>query len=158
MKRDLIHAIRVLAKSPRFTAAALIVLALGIGANSAMFSLVYSVLLSPLPYSKPDRIAVIMATAEHRDQPFSVPPGVYLDYRGRTRSFSAMAAAEIWSPGLTGIGEAEELHGLRTTAALFDVFGVKPAQGRTFLAEDERPDAPRVAVIAASLWKRRFGG
>src|SRR5262249_16471852 len=86
------------------------------------------------------------------------PPGVYLDYRARTHSFNAMAAAEISSPGLTGVGEVEQLHGLRTTAALFEVFGVKAIQGRTFLPEDERPDAPPVAVIAAALWKRGFGG
>jgi putative ABC transport system permease protein len=138
--------------------AALAVLALGIGANSAMFSLVYSVLLRPLPYRDPGRIAVILQTAEHRDTPFSLPPATYLDLRARTRSFSSMAAAELWSPSLTGNGAAEQLHGIRTTAAIFDVFGVPAFRGRTFLPDDERPDAPRVVVIAASLWKRRFGG
>jgi putative ABC transport system permease protein len=158
MRRDVAHAIRVLWKSPRFTAAALVVLALGIGANSAMFSLVYSVLLSPLPYREPARIAVILGTAEHRDMPFSLPPAVFLDFRARTYSFGPMAAAELWSPSLTGTGEAEELHGLRTTAAIFDVFGVPAMQGRTFLPEDEKPGSPKVVVIAASLWRRRFGG
>jgi predicted permease len=158
MIRDLAHAIRVLWKSPRFTIAALIVLALGIGATSAMFSLVYSVLLNPMPYREPDRIAVILGTAEHRDIPFSLPPAVFLDFRARTHSFSDMAAAELWSPSLTGSGDADELHGIRTTAALFDVFGVHAIQGRTFLPEDDRADAPRTVVIAASLWKRRFGG
>jgi putative ABC transport system permease protein len=123
-----------------------------------MFSLVYSVLLRPLPYRDPGKIAVILGTAEHRDMPFSLPPAVFLDFRARTRSFSAMAAAELWSPSLTGSGEAEELHGIRTTAATFDVFGVPAIQGRTFLPEDERPDSPRVVVIATSLWKRRYGG
>src|ERR1041384_2107304 len=132
MGKDLVYAVRVLWKSPRFTLAALTVLALGIGANSAMFSLVYSVLLRPLPYHEPGRIAVILGTAPHRDTPFSLPPAVYLDFRARTHSFGPMAAAELWSPSLTGQADAEELHGLRTTAALFDVFGVKAAQGRTF--------------------------
>jgi putative ABC transport system permease protein len=158
MRRDVAHAVRVLWKSPRFALAALVVLALGIGANSAMFSLVYSVLLRPLPYRDPSKIAIILGTAEHRDMPFSLPPAVFLDFRARTHSFAHMAAAELWSPSLTGNGEAEELHGLRTTAAIFDVFGVPAIQGRTFLPEDEQPDAPRVVVIAASLWKRRFGG
>src|SRR5437660_10768347 len=115
MGKDLLHAVRVLSKSPRFALTALLLLALGIGANSAMFSLVYSVLLRPLPYHQPDRVAVILLTARHRDTPFSMPPADYLDYRTRTRSFGAMAAAEIWSPSLTGSGEPEELHGLRTT-------------------------------------------
>jgi len=152
------HAIRVLWKSPRFTIAALVILALGIGATSAMFSLVYSVFLHPMPYREPDRIAVILGTAEHRDMPFSLPPAVFLDFRARTHSFSDMAAAELWSPSLTGSGDAEELHGIRTTSAMFDVFGVRAIQGRTFLPEDDRADAPRTVVIAASLWKRRFGG
>jgi putative ABC transport system permease protein len=134
------------------------VLALGIGANSAMFSLVYSVLLRPLPYTAPDRVAVILGTAGLRDAPFSLPPADYLDYRRRTHSFGPMAAAELWSASLTGTGEAEELHGIRTTAEIFDVLGVRAALGRTFLAEDDRPEAPQVVVIAASLWKRRFGG
>jgi predicted permease len=158
MRRDVAHAIRVLWKSPRFTLAALLVLALGIGANSAMFSLVYSVLLRPLPYRDAGRIAVILGTAEHRDTQFSLPPGVFLDFRARTHSFSDMAAAELWSPSLTDAGGAEELHGVRATSAIFDVFGVPATHGRTFLAEDQRPDSPRVVVIAASLWKRRFGG
>jgi putative ABC transport system permease protein len=158
MRRDIAHAVRVLSKSPQFTLAALVVLALGIGANSAMFSLVYSVLLRPLPYREPDRIAVIMATPEHRDTQFSLPPAVFLDFRARTHSFSDMAAAELWSASLTDSGGAEELRGIRTTASIFDAFGVPATHGRTFLPEDERPDAPRVVVIAASLWKRRFGG
>ena len=158
MRKDLFHAVRVLWKSPRFAFTAIAVLALGIGANSAMFTLVYSVLLRPLPYAEPDRVAVILGTSPLRDAPFSMPPADYLDYRARTHSFGPMAAAELWSSSLTGTGEAEELRGIRTTAALFDVFGVQAAQGRTFLPEDDRPEAPRVVMLAASLWKRRFGG
>src|SRR5215471_9803886 len=158
MGKDLLHACRVLCKSPRFALTAVFLLALGIGANSAMFGLVYSVLLRPLPYHEPNRVAVILGTSKLRDAPFSVPPADYLDYRARTRSFGPMAAAELWGPSLTGSGEPEELHGVHTTAAIFDVFGVKAQQGRTFLADDDRPDAPRVVVLAASLWKRRFGG
>jgi putative ABC transport system permease protein len=158
MSKDLLHACRVLSKSPRFALTAVAVLALGIGANSAMFSLVYSVLLRPMPYSAPDRVAVVLGTQGLRDAPFSLAPADYLDYHQRTHSFGPMAAAEVWSASLTGDGEAEDLHGIRTTAQIFDVLGVPAALGRTFLPDDDRPDAPPVVVIAASLCKRRFGG
>src|SRR5438270_10858806 len=107
MLRDIRYAIRVLLKSPRFTATAILVLALGIGANSAMFALVYSVLLRPLPYRQPARLAVVLGASEKRGGGFSMPPADYLDFRNQNRSFESMAAAEVWSPSLTGTGEAE---------------------------------------------------
>ena len=158
MRRDLIYSLRVLAKSPRFTLTAILVLALGIGANSAIFSLVYSVLLRPLPYRDPGRLAVILESSEKHGGAFSLAPANYLDFRDRNHSFSSMAAAEVWGPSLTGSGEAEELHGLRASASLFEVLGVQAAAGRVFLPEDERPGAAPVVVIGAGLWKRRFGG
>ena len=158
MGKDLTEAFRVLWKSPRFAWTAIVVLALGIGVNSATFTLVYSALLRPLPYAEPERVAVIMGTSPLSDAPFSIPPADYLDFRTRTRSFGPMAAAELWQASLTGAGEAEELHGMRATAQIFDVFGVPAARGRTFLPEYDRPQAPRVVVLASSLWKRRFGG
>ena len=158
MRRDLVYSLRVLSKSPRFTLTAILVLALGIGANSAIFSLVYSVLLRPLPYRDPGSLAVILESSEKHGGAFSLAPANYLDFRNRNHSFSSMAAAEVWGPSLTGSGEAEELHGLRTSASLFEVLGVQAAAGRVFLPEDERPDAPPVVVIGAGLWKRRFGG
>ncbi len=158
MRRDLIYSLRVLAKSPRFTLTAILVLALGIGANSAIFSLVYSVLLRPLPYRDPGRLAVILESSEKHGGAFSLAPANYLDFRNRNHSFRSMAAAEVWGPSLTGSGEAEELHGLRASASLFEVLGVQAAAGRVFLPEDERPDAAPVVVIGAGLWKRRFGG
>jgi hypothetical protein len=111
MPRDVRYAFRVLLKSPRFTATAILVLALGIGANSAMFTLVYSVLLRPLPYHQPGRLAVVMGSSEKGGGRFSLPPADYLDFSGRSRSFEAMAAAEVWSPSLTGSGDPEELPG-----------------------------------------------
>jgi putative ABC transport system permease protein len=158
MRNDLLHACRILWKSPRFAWTAVAVLALGIGANSAMFSLVYSVLLRPMPYAAPDRVAVILGTAGLRDAPFSLPPADYFDYHRRTHTFGPMAAAELWSASLTDAGDAEELHGIRSTSEIFDVLGVRAALGRTFLPEDDRPEAAHVVIIAASLWKRRFGG
>src|SRR4051794_27802680 len=108
MASDLRYALRVLRKSPHYTITAIAILALGIGANSAMFSLVYSVLLRPLPYHDPGRIAVVLGATPGQRGTFPVPPADFLDYRAQTRGFSAMAAAELWSPSLTGEGEAEE--------------------------------------------------
>jgi putative ABC transport system permease protein len=136
----------------------MLVLALGIGSTSAIFSLFNSVLLRPLPYRDPARIAVVLASSETRAGAFSVPPADYLDFRDRNRSFSGMAAAEVWSPSLTGSGEPEQLHGLRASSSLFAVLGVPATLGRAFLPEDELGGAPRVVVIGAGLWKRRFGG
>jgi predicted permease len=158
MGRDILYSLRVLRKSPRFTFTAVLVLALGIGANSAIFSLVYSVLLRPLPYRDPGKLAVILASSEQRGGAFSVPPADYLDFRARNHSFTSMAAAEVWGPSLTGFGEAEELHGLRASGSLFEVLGVGAAAGRAFLPEDGRTDAAPVVVLGAGLWKRRFGG
>ncbi len=158
MGRDLLYSLRVLRRSPRFTATAMLVLALGTGANTAMFCLVNSVLLRPLPYHDPSRIGVLLASSETRAGAFSMPPADFLDFRTRNRSFTAMAAAELWSPSLTGDGEPEQLPGLRASASLFDVLGVPAVLGRTFRPEDERADASPVVVLGAGLWKRRFGG
>src|SRR6266480_1388306 len=157
MAKDFVYALRLLRKSPHFAITAIAILALGIGANSAMFSLVYSVLLHPLPYHDPGRIAVVLGNSPSGG-PFPLPPADFLDLRAQNRSFTDMAAAELWSPSLTGQGEAEELRGIRTATSLFDVFGVRAAIGRTFLPEDGRADAARVVVINSGLWKRRFGG
>lgn len=158
MLRDIRYAIRILFQSPRFSATAVLVLALGIGANSAMFTLVYSVLLRPLPYHQPDRLAVIMDSSEKHGGNFSMPPADFLDFRRQNRSFTDLAAAEVWSPSLTGSGEPEELHGLHASASLFQVLGIQAALGRAFVPEDDRPESSRVVVLAAGLWKRRFGG
>ena len=157
MGRDFLYSLRVLRKSPRFTLTAIVVLALGIGANSAIFSLVYSVLLRPLPYHDPAHLGVILASSEKRGGAFSVPPADFMDFAARNHTFSTMAAAESWGPSITGDGEAEELHGLRASASLFATLGVNAAIGRTFLPEDGRPGAPAVVVIGPGLWKRRFG-
>ena len=158
MRRDLIYSLRVLAKSPRFTLTAILVLALGIGANSAIFSLVYSVLLRPLPYRDPGRLAVILESSEKHGGAFSLPrPTTWISAIATTVSVR-WPRPKSGVPSLTGSGEAEELHGLRASASLFEVLGVQAAAGRVFLPEDGRPDAAPVVVIGAGLWKRRFGG
>ena len=152
MLADLRYAIRTLLKTPRFTAMAIAALALGIGATSAMFSVVYSVLLRPLPYYQPDRVMVVMRGSVRHSNPMPMPPADYRDFRDRNRSFEHLAAAELWAPALTGVDQAEQLPGLHASASLFQVAGVDAALGRTFL-----PDDGKVVVISHNLWTRRFG-
>src|SRR3954449_9015009 len=100
MGKDILYALRVLRKSPHFAVTAIAILALGIGANSAMFTLVYSVLLRPLPYMDPGRIAVVLGTSSWRPGVSSLPPADYLDLRAQSRGVRDLAAAEMWSPSL----------------------------------------------------------
>ncbi|QOY90650.1 ABC transporter permease [Paludibaculum fermentans] len=157
MLADLRHSLRTLLRNPRFTFLAIAVLALGIGATSAMFSVVYSVLWRPLPYQDPSRLMVLLGATQGRGDRMPVPPGDFNAFRSRGQSFSNLAAAELWSPTLTGVDQAEELHGLHTSASLFDVLGVPAALGRTFAPDDDRPGAPKVVVLSHQLWQRRFG-
>ncbi|MGJ5816208.1 ABC transporter permease [Paludibaculum fermentans] len=157
MLGDLRHSLRTLLRNPRFTFLAVAVLAVGIGATSAMFSVVYSVLWRPLPYQDPSRLMVLLGAAQGRGDRMPVPPGDFNAFRTRAQSFANLAAAELWSPTLTGVDQAEELHGLHTSASLFDVLGVRPVLGRTFAPEDDRPGAPKVVVLSHQLWQRRFG-
>ncbi|WP_321471934.1 ABC transporter permease [uncultured Paludibaculum sp.] len=157
MLADLRHSLRTLLRNPRFTFLAIAVLALGIGATSAMFSVVYSVLWRPLPYQDPSRLMVLLGATQGRGDRMPVPPGDFDAFRTRGQSFSNLAAAELWSPTLTGVDQAEELHGLHTSASLFDVLGVPAALGRTFAPDDDRPGAPKVVVLSHQLWQRRFG-
>ncbi len=157
MLADLRHSLRTLLRNPRFTFLAIAVLALGIGATSAMFSVVYSVLWRPLPYQDPSRLMVLLGSTQGRGDRMPVPPGDFDAFRTRGQSFSNLAAAELWSPTLTGVDQAEELHGLHTSASLFDVLGVPAALGRTFAPDDDRPGAPKVVVLSHQLWQRRFG-
>lgn len=157
MLAELRHSLRTLLRNPRFTFLAVAVLALGIGATSAMFSVVYSVLWRPLPYQDPSRLMVLLGSAQGRGDRMPVPPGDFNAFRTRGQSFSNLAAAELWSPTLTGVDQAEELHGLHTSASLFDVLGVPAALGRTFAPDDDRPGAPKVVVLSYQLWQRRFG-
>ncbi len=158
MLGDLRYAIRTLLNTPRFTLMAVLVLALGIGANSAMFTVVYSVLLRPLPYHDPSRVAVILGSSERRGGTLPVTPGDFEDFRKQNHSFEDIAAASVWGPTLTGSDRAEKLDGLRTTVSLFRILGVQPAYGRLFAPEDGRDDAPDVVVLTHNLFERRFGG
>jgi putative ABC transport system permease protein len=157
---DLRYAFRMLIKSPGFTLVAILTLALGIGANSAIFSVIDAVLLRSLPFPKADRLTMIWASAPQHPgddhQVHSYPD--YLDLRAQNHTFSAMSAytgsSVIW-----GTGEnAEDVPGLAATSDIFDVLQTRPLLGRGFTAEDEKPGAARVVVISYDFWQRHFGG
>ncbi len=155
--QDLRYGVRMLRKNPGFTCIAVLALALGIGANTAIFSVVDAILLKPLPYKNPDQLVVIWENATHLGFPKNTPsPANFLDWREQSTVFNGMAAFAERSFNLTGVGEPERLDGRRVSANLFDLLGVKPLFGRTFAADEDKPGT-KVAIINEGLWKRRFG-
>src|SRR5882672_696851 len=126
--QNLRYTIRTLRKGPGFSAVAVITLALGIGANTAIFSVVNAVLLRPLPYKNDSRLVVVL---HHGRNP--VAPGNFADWQSRNRVFESMGAAEMWSPNLSSIENPEKLSGLRITAEILPMLGVQPLLGRMFL-------------------------
>jgi predicted permease len=155
---DLRYAIRSLIKTPRFTLTAVVVLALGIGATTAMFSVVYSVLLRPLAYPRPDQLVFVQESSLKHGSIFPTAAATYIDWRDRQDVFQSMAAAELWGATLTGTGRPEEIEGLRVSTSLLQVLAVAPMIGRGFEPEDERAEAGRVVLLSHRLWQRRFGG
>ena len=153
--QDFRYALRTLAKSPGFTAVVVLTLALGIGANTAIFSVVNGVLLTPLPYRDPSRLVVVWeskGTSTHN----VVNPANYMDWHDRATSFSGLALLS-WT-GITFTGDqVEEVQGRSVTPDFFGVVGATPLLGRTFNAEESRPNSPRVIVLSEALWRRRFG-
>ncbi|MDQ3803874.1 MAG: ABC transporter permease [Acidobacteriota bacterium] len=156
--QDLRYGLRTLLKNPGFTAVAVIALALGIGANSAIFSVVNAVLLRPLPYRDPDRLVMVWEENTKAGYPRDTPAAAnYIDWRDQNQVFEGMAAIADVSFNLTGAGEPERLDGRRVSASLFPLLGVEPHLGRAFLPEEDQPGANRVAVLSHGLWQRRFG-
>ncbi|MCU1257783.1 MAG: permease, partial [Bryobacterales bacterium] len=151
--RDLIHAVRVLRKNAGFSAAAVLVLALGIGANTSIFSVVYAVLLKPLPYRDPGRLVVAL-----HDGRSPVSPADYFDYRAEVHAFSDMSAAQAWGGTFEGPEKAEVIPGLQVSANMMRLLGVEPMLGRAFLRNEDQPGAKRVLLLSDGLWKTRFGG
>ncbi|HEY9284983.1 MAG TPA: ABC transporter permease [Pyrinomonadaceae bacterium] len=153
------YAARVLLKNPGFTAVAVVALALGVGANTAIFSVVNTVLLRPLPYRDPDRLVTVWEDDTKGGFPKDTPAAAnYIDWRDQNRVFEGMAAIADQSYNLTGVGEPERLDGRRVSASLFPLLGVEPELGRAFLPQEDAPGANRVAVLSHGLWRRRFGG
>src|SRR6185503_1848082 len=152
---DLKFGLRMMTRSPGFTLVALITIALGIGANTAIFSVVNTVLLRPLPYQDPDKLVVLWEKQDQIDQQSPSLPD-FIDWRERNESFEQMAVARRDNVNLTGAGEPERLLARQVSANFFSTLGVTPDLGRTFSTEEEQTRAP-VVIISNSLWNRRFG-
>jgi predicted permease len=172
LAQDVRHSIRLLVKAPAFTTVAVLTLALGIGVNTAIFSLVDSVMLRPLPYADPDRlVAVWEARLDPRPSAqyapvatepdpgrMSVAPANFVDYQRATDAFSLMAGYANIGKNLTGGGTPERLVGEEVSHEYFDVLGAVPALGRSFVAGDDGPSGRRLAILSDGLWRRRFQG
>ncbi len=151
--RDFRLAARSLSKSPAFAAIAVFGFALGIGANTAIFSVVKAVLLKPLAYREPDRLVVAL-----HEGVFPVSPADYFDYQRLNRSFTAAGAAQAWSANLSGGGATERIGGISVSPEIFPILGVGPILGRTFSAGDDQPGRAHQLVLSHGFWQRRFGG
>ena len=156
--RDIRHALRALRSSPGFTAVAVAMLALGIGANTAIFSVVSAVLLRPLPFPEPDRLVFLWANLSAVGGParLEVSPGDYVSWTERNRSFSDAAAFAVENYNLTGAGDPDKVTGVKATGRFFSVLGMQPILGRTLTEGDDQPDAAPVVVLDERLWRSRF--
>ncbi len=157
--QDLRHGFRALRKSPGFTAVAVLTLGLGIGANTAIFSVVENVLLRPLPYRDPSALVQIWNTYLPQFPRAGNSPGDFQDFRRQARSFSGMAAFVDIPEGfnLTGEGEPQRLEARYATSGFFSLLGIQPIAGRTFTPEEDKPGASSVVMLSHRLWQSRFG-
>ena len=153
LAQDVKHGFRTMMHAPGFTIVTVAVLALGIGANTAIFSVVDAVLLRPLAYRDSDQLVTILMNG---DNPVAV--GNYIDWRDQSRSFSSMGAADYWSPNLTGIDSPEHIYGLKVTQNLFPMLGVNPMLGRLFVEGEDKDGADHEVILSYGLWQRRFSG
>ncbi len=155
--QDLRYAIRILAKSPEFTAVAVLTLALAIGANTALFSVINGVLLNPLPYPYPDQLLTL-----HESKPNfntgSISYPNFLDWQKENHTLSSMAVSRSYSFSWTNLGEAQQIQGQFVTSDFFPILGVKPVWGRSFLPADDQRGAAPVAMISEGFWKRKLSG
>ena len=160
--QDIRYALRGFRRSPGFAAAVLAVLALGIGANSAIFTVVNAVLLKPLPYHEPERIAMVWHVPPAASFPgmseFAVSPANYFDWARQQHVFEHMAIGQGRLYTLTGRGQAEQLQASGVSSGFFETLGVQPLHGRPFRREEDQPGQDRVAVLSHRLWQTRFGG
>lgn len=157
--QDLKYAARILIRAPGFTAFAVAILALGIAANTSIFSFANTVLLRSLPYHDADRLVMVWEDFSYIGFPENTPaPGNFYEWKAQNRSFQDMAAAKNNSFALTGGNEPQEVEAMEITWNLFNVLGVKPMLGRDFLPEDDRPGAAKVVVLTHALWRETFGG
>lgn len=155
--QDIRFSLRSLRKSPGFVTIAILTLALGIGANSALFSVVDGVLLRPFPFEKPEQLVIVWETSARFTRMFASPPN-FADWRAQNTSFADLGAFREASFTLTGSGDAERIDGTRVSGSLFSMLGVSPAVGRTFTADDDKPGAALVVLLSHDFWQQRFGG
>jgi putative ABC transport system permease protein len=157
--QDIRYAARMLRRNPGFTAVAVLALALGIGANTAVFTVVNGVLLQPMPFSEPGRLFVVSDAPRHT--PFNFGPAMpdrhFLEYRRRQRSFERVSAFHGGHANLTGAGDPIQILTAQVTPDFFSLLRVNPATGRSFLAEEDQPGRDQVVVLGGALWRNRFG-
>ncbi|HEV8409207.1 MAG TPA: ABC transporter permease [Gemmatimonadaceae bacterium] len=149
--QDLRYGARSLVRTPGFTIAAIVALALGIGANSAILSVVSGVLLKPLSYEQPDRLVTVLDKGYN-----GLAPGTFLDLRRQLHSFTQLGAAEYWTPAITGVAEPEKLYALRLSSDVLPMLGVSPALGRVWTTDEDATGREHEVVIGHGLWVRRF--
>src|SRR5208283_2484292 len=154
--QDLKYALRQLRRSPGFTSVAVLTLALGIGANTAIFSVVNGILLNPLPFPQSDQLVAI-----HENKPNfeggSVSYPNFRDWQKENRTFSAMAVARPYAFSLTGAGQAEQVTSQYVSSDFFPLLGVNPLMGRTFAPEEDQIGAASLALVSEGFWKRKLG-
>src|SRR5215471_10579342 len=158
--QDLRYGLRILRKNPSFTSVAVLALALGIGANTAMFSVIEAVLLRPLPYRNADQIVRVASTWDRNGTltNYSSSPPDFFDWRDQNRSFSSMFAYQEREFALTGQGEAKLVRAAAATAGLFSTLQAEPILGREFAPEENRVGANHVVILSYGLWQAAFGG
>ena len=158
--QDLRYGFRTLAKNPGFTAVAILTLALGIGANTAIFSVVESLLLRSLPYPQPEQLVAIWNTYPPQVPKGGLSPGDYADWRRQNASFSEMGTYYDLADGfnLSGDGEPQRVQAGFADSGLFSMLGIRPAVGRTFLPEEDRHGSAPIVMLGHRLWQSRYGG
>src|SRR5437868_2087606 len=159
LRGDIRYALRSLLKRPGFTFIAVVTLALGIGANTAIFSAINALLLKPLPFPALDRVVAIWDKMPSRGVMHNeVAMANYLDWQAQNKSFEQLAVYGWWTANLSGVDTPERVQGFLVSANFLDAIGVKPIMGRNFYPEENQPGKDAVAIITYSLWQRRFGG
>lgn len=158
LMRDVRFGFRQLYKNPAFTVVAVLVIALGIGANTAMFSIVNAVLLRPLPFTDSDRLVILSELASNTGERMSISYPSFLDWRAQAKSLEAIAGYRGYAATLTGIDPPDRLTGRMVSAGFFEILGVKPILGRSISVEDDKPNAAPVVLLSYSCWQSRFGG
>jgi putative ABC transport system permease protein len=155
--QDLRYGARQLLRSPGFTVVAVLALALGIGANTAIFSVVNAVLIARLPFERAERLAMVWEKIPRTGHTNVVNPANFLEWQARNHSFEKMAALIAWPSSLAGDGEPEQVDGMYVSEGFFEILGVRPVAGRWFTAQEDQPGPDRVVMLGEGLWRRRYG-